>query len=71
MPVADAILSYEDQGMSKDVEVKRVKERWGGGIHRRGWGVSEELGLKTLTTFAGPVSCGQCRANEITDKWHT
>ena len=48
MLVADAIFSYEDQGMSKDVEVKRVKERWGGGVHRGGWGLSEELGLKTL-----------------------
>ena len=70
--------SYEDQGMSKDVEVKRVKEQWRGGVHRGGWGLSEELGLKTLTTFVGPVSCGQCfprakkcKADEITDKWRT
>jgi len=58
MSVADAILSYEDQGMSKDVEVKRVKERWGGGVHRRGWSLSEELGLKTLPKFARVVSAG-------------
>ena len=37
IPVADAMLSYEDQGMSKGVEVKRVKEQWGGGVHRGGW----------------------------------
>ena len=49
------MLSYEDQGMSKDVEVKRVKERWEAGFIV-GWGLSEELGLsRVVQRNAGPM----------------
>ena len=54
-PLLTPYFSYEDQGMSKDVEVKRLKEQWEAGFIAEA-GVCQRSLDSTLTTFVVSAS---------------